>query len=230
MKQTATAQGASSRSGTRSKAAAVDAAGKGSVEKLDLIKLNKAEYVTPATPVLLTVKPADYLAIEGTGAPSGAVFPSRLSALYGMAFTIKMSRKAAGLGDYAVSRLETIYELTEETACCNPETWRWTILIRTPDFVTDEDLAAAVALLRKREKEGEAALVRRLHLEEGTCVQALHTGPYEREHETYERMRAFARTEGFTVFGQPHEIYISDPRHVEPENLKTILRLPVRRQ
>jgi len=72
--------------------------------------------------------------------------------------------------------------------------------------------------------------VREVRLEtitEGQCVQMLHIGPYERETETIEVMKSFAAGQGFQFHGRHHEIYLSDPRRVPPDRLKTILRLPV---
>ena len=56
----------------------------------------------------------------------------------------------------------------------------------------------------------------------------LHVGPYERESETIALMKAYAERNGMTFHGRHHEIYLSDPRRVPPERLKTILRHPVR--
>lgn len=50
---------------------------------------------------------------------------------------------------------------------------------------------------------------------------------YEREHETIALMRTFAESKGFQLVGPHHEIYLSDPRRVPPQRLKTILRDPV---
>jgi hypothetical protein len=55
----------------------------------------------------------------------------------------------------------------------------------------------------------------------------LHVGPYDAEEETVAAMRAFAEAEGLSFVGRHHEIYLSDPRRVPPERLKTILREPV---
>ena len=74
--------------------------------KLDSIKLNKAEYAATRKPALVELKPAAYLAIAGQGAPGGERFTASIGALYGVAFTIKMTRKFAGQQDYAVCKLE----------------------------------------------------------------------------------------------------------------------------
>jgi hypothetical protein len=56
----------------------------------------------------------------------------------------------------------------------------------------------------------------------------LHLGPYEREHETIALMKQHAGEKGLQLHGLHHEIYLSDPRRVAAEKLKTILRRPVR--
>jgi hypothetical protein len=39
-------------------------------------------------------------------------------------------------------------------------------------------------------------------------------------------MRGFAQENGLKLIGPHHEIYLSDPRRVPPERLRTILREP----
>lgn len=197
--------------------------------KLDLYREHKSEYVAPKKPVLVEVGPARYLAVEGQGAPGNEAFTVGVSALYGAAFTIKMTRKLAGLGDYKVCQLEGLWwsDRPGDFVGLPPELWRWKLLIRTPDFVTDSDLAAAVEQLIKK---GKGAEVRRVTLEsihEGTCVQMLHVGAYADEGRTVDLMHRFAEEKGLTFHGPHHEIYLSDPRRVPPERLRTILRHPV---
>ena len=78
-------------------------------EKIVLYKLHKDDYATPKKPVLLKIKEATYLAISGQGEPGGSVFTEKIGALYGAAFTIKMTRKFAGEQDYAVCKLEGLW-------------------------------------------------------------------------------------------------------------------------
>jgi hypothetical protein len=77
-------------------------------EKLDLFKGNP-EYAAKPKPALVKTGKASYLAVEGQGAPDGPAFGEAIGALYGMAFTIKMTRKFADLGDYAVSKLKVLW-------------------------------------------------------------------------------------------------------------------------
>jgi hypothetical protein len=192
--------------------------------KLDLYKVHKAEYVTPRKPALVRAKPAQYLAIEGRGAPGNARFQACIGALYGMAFTVKMTRKFAGKQDYVVCKLEGQY--FGDLPATPKEEWTWKLLIRTPDFIGQKDMEAAVATLIKRGKSPEVKEVKLETIDEGDCVQMLHVGPYDKEHETVAQMRCFAEAGGLKLAGPHHEIYLSDPRRVPPERLKTILRVP----
>jgi len=198
--------------------------------KIDLYKLHKTEYAATRKPSVVEVKPATYLAISGQGAPGGDRFTASIVALYGVAFTIKMTRKFAGKQDYAVCKLEGQWwgEPGKDLAKLPPDQWLWNLLIRTPGFIDEEDLRSAVAVLLKR---GKGEDVKRVWLEtlvEGSCVQMLHIGPYDKECETIMVMRAFAEKQQLQFSDKHHEVYLSDPRRVPPERLKTILRQPVR--
>lgn len=69
--------------------------------------------------------------------------------------------------------------------------------------------------------------VQLIELREDTCVQILHVGPYTEEKDSIAKMRAFAERAGRKFAGKHHEIYLTDPRRVKPDKLKTILRHPV---
>ena len=197
------------------------------LEKIDLYKLHKNEYVARQTPVLIQCKPAQYLAITGQGTPGGERFTACIGALYAMAFTIKMTRKFAGKQDYAVCKLEGQWFFEGDPAGIPKEQWRWKLMIRTPDFIAEKDRKQAIATLLKRGKPREVQEVLLETLKEGKCVQMLHVGPYERECDSIALMQTFAEGQGLRFAGPHHEIYLSDPRRVPPERLKTILREPV---
>ena len=76
--------------------------------------------------------------------------------------------------------------------------------------------------------------------EEGLCAQIMHKGAYDSEPETIKTLYDFIHEKGYiadydskSISGQlrkHHEIYLSDPRKTKPENLKTVIRLPIRRK
>jgi len=162
-------------------------------------------------------------------APGGEVFKTRIGALYAMAFTVKMTRKFSGQQDYTVGRLECQWFFADgqEPAKLPPDQWRWRLLIRTPEFVRPQELEQAAATLLKKGKPNEVKEVKLEPINEGLCVQMLHVGPYDREPESIALMKALAAQHGLQLCGPHHEIYVSDPRRVPPERLKTILRVPV---
>lgn len=198
--------------------------------KLDLYKEHKAEYVARKTPSLVTVGRAGYLAIVGQGPPGGEAFTAGLGALYAAAFTVKMTSKFAGR-DYKVCHLDGLRWSDEgaEALLDGPrEAWRWRLMIRVPEFIGPDQLAAAVEALLAKGKGPEVAEVTLEELAEGLCVQRLHVGPYAEEGAAMRAMSAFARERGLSLHGRHHEIYLSDARRVAPERLRTILRHPVR--
>jgi len=187
--------------------------------KLDLYATHKAEYIAPKQPEFVTVGPAQYLAIEGTGAPGEALFQESVGALYAAAYTIKFASKFAG-NDYKVCTLEALYWGDI------PKDWHWKLIIRIPEFIGKKELKAAQ---QKLAGKGNPLIdqVTIEKLKEGRCIQLLHVGPYDRVHEAFARMKAHVEANGLGFRGAHHEIYLNDPRRVKPEKLKTIVRMPV---
>lgn len=104
-------------------------------------------------------------------------------------------------------------------------------MIRLPDFVTNKDLEWAIREMTKKKKK-DFSKVELFRYEEGLCVQCMHVRSYDEEDRTIEKMREYAQENGYKIatdnIRRHHEIYMSDPRKVSAERLKTILRLPIR--
>lgn len=98
---------------------------------------------------------------------------------------------------------------------------------------TTPSVLATVLTKQAKKKDGaDPDLLRAVRLEgldEGDCLQSLHLGPYTDEApvlaDLHDRVMPAM---GLTFGGRHHEIYLSDPRRVAPERLRTILRQPVR--
>ncbi len=200
---------------------------------IDLYKLHKVEYAASKRPELVDVGPAQYLSCTGSGAPGGEAFQTAVGALYGAAYTIKMTRKhkKGAAPDYKVCKLEGVYwgpEGENDFSTIDPEQWNWQLIIRTPEFISQDDLDEAIEALIEKGKDPAVRAVSLETLEEGRCVQMLHVGSYASEGETMAKMAEFAEANGVAFHGHHHEIYLSDPRRVAEEKLKTILRMPVK--
>ena len=105
-------------------------------------------------------------------------------------------------------------------------------MIRVPEFVTDAEFAWALGEATKK-KGLDFSPVKLIEIEEGLCVQCMHIGPYDDEPATVDAMHAFAEAEGyapdFSEMRRHHEIYLSDPRKVDPSKMKTVVRHPIRK-
>jgi hypothetical protein len=201
-------------------------------DKIDLCKLHKDQYAAPKAPILVTMDEAAYLTVCGRGAPGGPEFTEKIGALYGVAFTTKMTHKFAGLQDYAVCKLEAQWWVDGRDGDFGNvplEQWNWRMMIRTPALVKQAEVAGAIESLLKKGKTPQADQVKLESITEGLCVQMLHVGPYDQEPATIAVMKAFAEKQGLAFHGRHHEIYLSDPRRIAPDRLKTILRCPVKK-
>jgi hypothetical protein len=109
-------------------------------------------------------------------------------------------------------------------------TWDWTMMIMQPDWITREMFEEAV---HQVDKAKDLAALPKLRLEtyhEGLAVQILHVGSYDDEGPALQRMHhEFVPENGYELRGLHHEIYLSDPRRVAAEKLKTVLRQPIRK-
>jgi hypothetical protein len=195
-------------------------------EKVDFRKSHKALYTATAKIKEISVDRGAYLSESGQGAPGGPEFQASIQKLYTVAYTAKFSLRASRGLDFGIPCLECLWHLDDPVRTPKDE-WKWQLLIRIPEEVTAADLKAVAAAIR--EKKGlDVSSVERLKFEEGDCLQTMHVGPYDQVGVSYDRLFAHARERGLAPKMPCHEIYVSDPRRVAPEKLKTIVRLPVR--
>ena len=206
----------------------------------DYKKEYKEFYMPKAKPEIVTVPKMNYLAVRGSGDPNieGGEYKESIGLLYGVAFTIKMSKKGShqieGYFDYVVPPLEGFWwqKDTEGIDYSRKEDFCWISVIRLPDFVTKKDFEWAVAEASQKKKQ-DFSKVEFLSLEEGLCVQCMHIGAYDDEPETVAMMDGYLRANGyendFTADRLHHEIYLSDARRVPPEKRKTVIRHPIRK-
>lgn len=206
----------------------------------DYKKEYKEFYLPKAVPQLVTLPPMQYLAVRGKGDPNeeGGAYQQAIGLLYGVAYTLKMCRKAGyeidGYFDYVVPPLEGFWyqEGTDGVEYAHKDAFCWISVIRVPDFVSRADFDWAVAEASRKKKQDFSA-VEFLTVDEGLCVQMMHLGAYDDEPASVARMDAFLAQNGcvndFSAERMHHEIYLSDPRKTPPEKRKTVLRHPVRK-
>lgn len=99
-----------------------------------------------------------------------------------------------------------------------------------PDFAAPEMIEEAREEVFKKKGIELVKEIKFEKMKEGKCIQIMHIGPYSTEPETIEKMRIFIKEKNLVENGLHHEIYLSDPRKIAPEKMKTILRQPVKEQ
>jgi len=202
--------------------------------KIDLKKQFKELYNVGARakePHLVEVPPLQYVMIDGTGDPNTSEeYKKAIGTLYAVAYTVKFLAKDSG-SDFGVMPLEGLWwtDPPEAFSQDDKSNWMWTAMILQPELVsrTMVDCGLASALDKGKIDSDAAAKMRFETLREGTAAQVLHIGPYADEGPTIAGLHAFVAASGYRLRGKHREIYMSDPRRVAPEKMKTIIRHPV---
>ncbi len=206
----------------------------------DYKKEYKVFYMPKNKPSVVTIPQMNYIAVRGKGDPNdeNGEYKQSIPMLYGIAYTIKMSKKSSrqieGYFDYVVPPLEGFWwqDGINGVDYRHKESFNWISLIRLPDFVTKDDFDWAVNEATAK-KKADFSKVDFFTYNEGVCVQCMHIGPYDNEPETVELMHKYMLEQGYeldiTENRFHHEIYLSDARKTEPDKLKTVIRHPVRK-
>ena len=206
----------------------------------DYKKEYKEYYLPKNKPQIVDIPIMNFIAVRGKGDPNeeGGEYKQALELLYGIAYTIKMSKKTdyriEGYFDYVVPPLEGFWEQegTVGIDYSRKSDFKWTAMIRLPDFVTKADFDWAVAQAAEKKKL-DFSKVEFITVEEGLCVQCMHMGSYDDEPATVALMDSYAESMGYDIDITPqrqhHEIYLSDPRKTASEKLKTVIRHPVKK-
>lgn len=207
----------------------------------DFKKEYKEFYSPKNKPEIVKVPPANYISVKGVGDPNeeGGAYQQAIGVLYAVAYTLKMSYKTdyriEGFFEYVVPPLEGFWW---QNGICgidysDKSTFNWISVIRLPDFVSEEDFKWAVKTAAKKKKI-DCSSAEFLTVDEGLCVQIMHTGPFDEEPATVALMDEYIEKNGyvndFTDKRLHHEIYMSDARKVAPEKWKTVIRHPIRRK
>lgn len=205
---------------------------------LDFKKEYKDLYMPKAVPMFIDVPAMNFVMVDGAGDPNSPEFEDAVELLYAISFAIKMSKmkgeQPEGYFEYVVPPLEGLWWIEGgKFSFDQRENWRYTVMIRQPEFVTPAVFASACTTAKAKKPHLAVERVRFEEFTEGLCVQAMHIGPYATEPETVARMETYMARNNLehtlVTGGKHHEIYLSDPRKGDPATMKTVLRHPVRR-
>jgi hypothetical protein len=202
------------------------------MSKYEWRKHAKELYLPTKQPTKLVVPEMKFFTIAGSGNPNSEHFKEHIEILYGLSYAIRMMPKkgitAEGYFEYTVFPLEGHWDLDVEGRkldYLNKDHLVYKIMIRQPDFVTEELFQYAMDSVKQKNANPDVNNVQFESITEGLCVQAMHLGSYDDESETFRLMEEYCSQNHLKRAEKTHkEIYISDPRKTTPEKLKTVLR------
>ena len=200
------------------------------MSKVDLKRDQRALYAAPTGRYAeVDVPVMRYLAVDGSGRPGSQSYQQAVEALFTASYAAKFLSRNKLDRDYVVMPLEGQWWSDDMTTFLTREKdrWLWRMLIRQPDWLDEQLLAAAVEQAQAKDRDPEG-LLRVVELDEGRCLQTLHLGSYDDEGPILAHLHdELLPSRGLRPVGLHHEIYLSDARRVAPEKLRTILRQPV---
>lgn len=197
-------------------------------------KAEKARYL-PKQAELTTIPASKYIYLEGAGDPNKPNFGLDISALYPVAYALRMAFKSGAITgepfEYTVYPLAGLWTTSDGSrgASLNKDALVYRIMIRQPDAVTPAIFAQYQQQALAKKKNARIADVQFAEVPAQTVAQAVHIGPFATEGATFAQLEHLIQAAGLTrgQFGeyQHQEIYISDFRKTAPAKLKTLLRL-----
>jgi len=206
---------------------------------IDLKKEDKELYNPSAKEVsIVDVPEMSFLMIDGEGNPNTSQeYQDSIEALFSVSYKVKFISKKENSQDYVVMPLEGLWwvENMKEFTVQDKSGWKWTAMIRQPDFITKDVIKKAVQEVEKKKKLPALSRIKFQRLHEGLSSQIMHIGPYSQEGPTVEKLHNFIEEKGYEFNGslpgeKHHEIYISNMLRTKPEKLKTIIRQPMKRR
>lgn len=207
--------------------------------KIDYKKEYKDLYLPKQNPVLIDVPAMNFIMVNGKGSPQSAEYQAAIQTLYTLTFTIKMSKMSGqqpeDYFEYVVPPLEGLWWIEGGAFDMNEKSeWLWTSMIRQPEFVTPNVFEWAVSECKRKKTEVNVSSASFVTFTEGLSVQLMHIGPYSAEPESLAKIDDYIENNNLIndvgIVRKHHEIYLSDPRKVLPEKIKTVLRIPVSRK
>ena len=205
--------------------------------KYEWRKKERNIYLPDSRPVEIDIPRFKYFTIAGQGNPNGELFGQCVEALYAASYTIRMSYKKGlqpkDFYEYTVYPLEGIWDITEKAKASfngvlDKDELVFTLMIRQPDFVSEEYALEAIGWAKTKKSLTLIDKIQFTQITEGRCVQMMHYGSYDNEPESFRIMEEFCSENSLVRKSKQHkEIYISDPRKVPQDKLKTVLRFEV---
>jgi hypothetical protein len=200
---------------------------------LDSKETLKELYLPPSDDfVLVDVPELQFIMADGEGSPESEHFAHMIRWLFAVVHPIKLIAKEQMGKNFVEPPLECLFwsDDTRDFIAGKKEEFKWRLMIvATADWLTKEVFEPAVEKASKKLGQVPASLRLETYAE-GKSVQIMHVGPPSRIPTVMARLHnEFLPAHKLVPAGHHHEIYLNDPARVAPDNLRTVLRQPVRK-
>ena len=201
--------------------------------KYEWKKSEKYLYGVKQKPQFIEVPTAYYIMIKGEGNPNESDFSNRISALYSLAYGIKMlfknmDNKKNEYSDFTVFPLEGIWEKSDDEEF-DKSKLKYTIMIKQPYFITKEIFELAFEKVKKKKPNELYDEISFDSIESKKAIQILYIGSFDTEIESFEKLDNFANEMNLERSEKLHtEIYLNNKNRTAEDKLKTILRYNVK--
>ena len=199
--------------------------------KYEWRKAEKSLYGVKASPKVVDVPQQSFIMLDGMGNPNLTGFAEEVSALYALAYAIKMDYKKSHanqeIQDFTVYPLEGIWQQKEQGELIKEELI-YTIMIAQPSFISKEMVKEALEKVKVKKPNAHYEKIRFETIKEGKCLTMLHLGSFDSEPLSFAKMDAFCKKNSLNRrFPFHREIYLNNLNRTSPDKLKTILRYQV---
>jgi hypothetical protein len=179
--------------------------------------------------VLIEVPEMRFLMVDGSGNHGSEVFTQGTRWLISVLGPIKPAARDRMGNRYVEPPVEVLWWADDmsDFIVGKRDKFRWRQMIVMADWVDVEMIEDAIASASRRLGEPPSSL-KVDRFAEGTCVQTMHVCSEDDAVQTMDRLyKGFLPEHQLVAAGYFHEIYLSDPKRVAPERMRTVLRQPV---
>ena len=199
--------------------------------KYEWRKQEKELYGVKAKAVLVDVPKQKFITIKGQGNPNEEDFSNRISALYSVAYGIKMLFKKAALNneinDFTVFPLEGLWQKGDRVEF-DKNDLSYILMIKQPTLITEEIYYQALEIIKQKKPNDLYEEIAFKEFEEEKAIQILHLGSFDDEPQSFEKMDKLATELQLKRTSNVHlEIYLTNKNRTSEEKQKTILRYSV---
>lgn len=199
--------------------------------KYEWRKQEKELYGVKTKAVLVDVPKQKFIMIKGKGNPNEEDFSNRISALYSVAYGIKMLFKKAALNneinDFTVFPLEGLWQKGDRVEF-DKNDLSYILMIKQPTLITEEIYYQALEIVKQKKPNDLYEEIAFKEFEEEKAIQILHLGSFDDEPQSFEKMDKLATELQLKRTSNVHrEIYLTNKNRTSEEKQKTILRYSV---